>query len=149
VFARRLAIRWLFLPPGSLPSPGGQAEALTRSSLAPLEPPARRIEWDLMDEPHLAGHRVSVRRINALVEKRDLDPRAVADRLGLDLADVYRAVAYYHDHPGTMHDVEQRRERRIEQSLEDGAIAAPSGPLDGRFAVARRDDRGDVFGVLS
>lgn len=86
---------------------------------------ARGIEQILMDEPHLAGHRVSVRRVHGLVEERGLDPRVVADRLGLDLADVYRALAYYHDHPGTMHEVEQRREARIAQSLEDGAVADP------------------------
>jgi len=86
---------------------------------------ATRIEQELMDEPHLAGHRVSVRRIHALVEERGLDPRTVADRLDLDIADVYRALAYYHDHPGEMHEVEQRREQRTEQSREAGAITGP------------------------
>jgi uncharacterized protein (DUF433 family) len=86
---------------------------------------AGRIDRDLMDEPHLAGHRVSVRRVQVLVEQRDIEPRAVADRLGLDLADVYRALAYYHDNPGEMHEVEQRRDERIEQSREDGAVTGP------------------------
>jgi uncharacterized protein (DUF433 family) len=86
---------------------------------------AGRIDRDLMDEPHLTGHRVSVRRVHALVEERDLDPRGVADRLGVDLADVYRALAYYHDNPGEMHEVEQRRDERIEQSREDGAVTGP------------------------
>ncbi|MEF8777263.1 MAG: DUF433 domain-containing protein [Haloarculaceae archaeon] len=85
------------------------------------------IERILIDESHLAGHRVSVRRVHGLVEERGLDPPAVVDRLGLDLADVYRALAYYHDHPGTLHEVEQRREARIEQSLEGGAVADPQG----------------------
>jgi uncharacterized protein (DUF433 family) len=80
-----------------------------------------------MDEPHVAGHRVSVRRIHALVEERGVDPQAVADRLGLDIADVYRALAYYHDNPGEMHDIEQRREQRI---LESRAGEAPTGPGD-------------------
>jgi uncharacterized protein (DUF433 family) len=83
------------------------------------------IARDLMDEPHLVGHRVSVRRIHALVEERDLDPRSVADRLGIDLADIYRALAYYHDHPGEMHDVEQRRSHRIERSKDSGAVTGP------------------------
>jgi uncharacterized protein (DUF433 family) len=86
---------------------------------------AGRIGRDLMDEPHLAGHRVSVRHVHALVEERDLDPRGVADRLGVDLADVYRALAYYHDNPGEMHELEQRRAERIEQSRESGAITGP------------------------
>lgn len=83
------------------------------------------IAHDLMDEPHLSGHRISVRRVHALVEERELDPRTVADRLDLDIADVYRALTYYHDHPGEMHDVEQRRERRIAESRDRGAVAGP------------------------
>jgi len=82
---------------------------------------------ELMDEPHVAGHRVSVRRIHALVEDRGLDPRAVADSLGLDVADVYRALAYYHDNPGKMHDLAERRQERIETSRARGA---PAGPED-------------------
>ena len=84
-----------------------------------------RIDRNLMDEPHLAGHRVSVRRVHALVEERGLEPRTVADRLGLALADVYRALAYYHDNPGEMHELERCRAERIEQSRESGAITGP------------------------
>lgn len=80
---------------------------------------------DLMDEPHVVGHRVSVRRIHALVEERDLDAQTVADRLGLDVSDVYRALAYYHDHPREMAEVEQRRDQRIEASRDRGAVSAP------------------------
>ena len=68
------------------------------------------ITRELMDEPHVAGHRVSVRRIHALVEDRGLDARALA---------------YYHDHPGEMHDVSKRRERRIDASSERGAVTGP------------------------
>jgi len=88
---------------------------------------AGRIAREVLDEPHVVGHRVSVRRIHSLVEGRALDPRNVADSLGLDVADVYRALAYYHDNPGEMHDVERRRERRVEASRERGA---PTGPDD-------------------
>ena len=86
---------------------------------------AGRIDRNLMDEPHLRGHRVSVQRVHALVEERGLEPRAVADRLGLALADVYRALAYYHDNPGEMHELERCRAERIEQSRESGAIRGP------------------------
>lgn len=85
------------------------------------------IERRLMDEPHVSGHRVSVRRIYTLVEADGRDAGTVADSLGLDVADVYRALAYYHDNPREMHDVEARREQRIEQSRERGA---PVGPDD-------------------
>lgn len=83
------------------------------------------IVQDLMDEPHVDGHRVSVRHVRELVEGRGLAPRAVADRLGLDVADVYRALAYYHDHPDEMHEIERRRERRIDASRERGAVTGP------------------------
>jgi uncharacterized protein (DUF433 family) len=88
---------------------------------------AGRIARELLDEPHVAGHRVSVRRIHAMVEERNLEPRTAANSLGLDLADVYRALTYYHDNPGEMHELEKRRERRIEQSQDQGA---PTGPAD-------------------
>lgn len=43
----------------------------------------------------------------------------------MDVADVYRALAYYHDNPGEMHDVERRRERRVRRSREEGAVTGP------------------------
>ena len=70
----------------------------------------RRIAHDLLSEPHIRGRRISVRQVYALVEERGEDPEAVADRYGLDVADVYHALAYYHDHPREMRDVEQERE---------------------------------------
>jgi len=85
-----------------------------------------RISRDLMDEPHIAGHRISVRRIHALVEQQGSEPSAVADSLGLDIADVYRALTYYHDNPGEMHEVEERRERRIDESREEGGLTGPN-----------------------
>jgi uncharacterized protein (DUF433 family) len=83
------------------------------------------VETTLLDEPHLAGHRVSVRRIHALVEERGDDPQAVADSLGIGLGSVYRALAYYHDNPGEMHAVERRRTERIESSRAAGAVTGP------------------------
>lgn len=62
----------------------------------------RRIAHDLLAEPHVAGRRISVRQLAALVEDRGDTPQAVADRFDLDVADVYYALAYYHDHPHEM-----------------------------------------------
>lgn len=86
---------------------------------------ARRIETRLLDEPHVSGRRVSVRRIHALVEEGDRSATTVAEQLELDVADVYLALAYYHDHPGEMHDVERRRSKRIVGSQERGAATGP------------------------
>lgn len=74
----------------------------------------RRVAHDLLDEPHIAGRRVSVRQVYALVEERGVDPETVADRYDLDVADVYHALAYYHDHPREMSDVEAERDEAFE-----------------------------------
>jgi len=85
----------------------------------------RRVAHDLMNEPHIAGRRVSVRQVDALVEEQGVDPEAVADRFDLDVADVYHALAYYHDHPREMSKVETEREDAIEAVRE--SIDRPDG----------------------
>jgi len=74
----------------------------------------RRIVRELHDEPHLEGRRITVQFIKTQVEDRGLEPRTVADRHDIDVADVYRALTYYHDHPGEMRAVERRRESVVE-----------------------------------
>jgi uncharacterized protein (DUF433 family) len=69
----------------------------------------RRIVQELHDEPHLEGRRITVQFIKPQVEERGLAPRTVADRYDIDVADVYRALTYYHDHPKEMRVVERRR----------------------------------------
>jgi uncharacterized protein (DUF433 family) len=78
----------------------------------------QRIARDLLSEPHIRGRRISVRQVYALVEECGEDPEAVADRYNLDVADVYHALAYYHDHPREMRDVEQEREDAVEDFRE-------------------------------
>ena len=73
----------------------------------------RRVDHDLMDEPHIAGRRISVRQVYALVEERDVGPETVADRYDLDVADVYHALAYYHDNPREMSAVETERDEAM------------------------------------
>jgi uncharacterized protein (DUF433 family) len=85
----------------------------------------RRIAHDLMGGPHIAGQRISVRQVYALVERRDVAPEAVADRYDLDVADVYHALAYYHDHPREMTEVEAEREDAIESFRE--SVERPEG----------------------
>ena len=91
--------------------------------MAEREP--RRVARKLMDEPHVAGRRVSVRQVYALVEDRGVGPEAVADRYDLDVADVYHALAYYHDHPREMGDVEAERETAFEEFRE--SVERPDG----------------------
>jgi uncharacterized protein (DUF433 family) len=86
---------------------------------------SRRVAHDLMDEPHIAGRRISVRQVYALVEEHGVDPETVADRYDLDVTDVYHALAYYHDNPREMSDVETEREEAIETFRE--SIDRPDG----------------------
>ncbi|WP_158056559.1 DUF433 domain-containing protein [Halorussus halophilus] len=85
----------------------------------------RRIAHDIMEEPHIQGRRITVRQVYALVEERDEAPEAVADRYDLDVADVYHALAYYHDHPREMRTVEAERAEDMEAFRE--TIERPEG----------------------
>jgi uncharacterized protein (DUF433 family) len=75
----------------------------------------RRIVRELHDEPHLDGRRITVQFIKEQVEARGLTPGTVADRHDLDVADVYRALTYYHDHPEEMRTIERQRQSAIEE----------------------------------
>ena len=85
----------------------------------------RRIATEAMEEPHIRGRRVTVRQIYALVENEEVDPETVADRYDLDVADVYHALAYYHDNPREMSRIESERMERLEEVEE--AIDRPPG----------------------
>lgn len=76
---------------------------------------AGRIVREVHDEPHLEGRRITVRFVKEQVEDRELEPRTVADRHDLDVADVYRALTYYHDHPEEMRRLERARQSAIEE----------------------------------
>ena len=78
----------------------------------------RRVDRELMGEPHVAGRRVSVRQVHALVEERGVDPETVADRYKLDVAAVYHALTYYHDNPREMREVVAEREAAMESVRE-------------------------------
>jgi uncharacterized protein (DUF433 family) len=86
---------------------------------------SRRIAEDALDEPHVRDRRISVRQLHALVEERDLDPATVADRFELDVADVYHALAYYHDNADEMRALEAERDEAAGDISE--AIDRPDG----------------------
>lgn len=85
-----------------------------------------RITQEVHDEPHIKGTRVTVRHIYERVHERGLRPETVAERLELDIADVYHALAYYHDHPDEMAAVEQNRAEAIESAREQTEITPPT-----------------------
>jgi uncharacterized protein (DUF433 family) len=68
---------------------------------------------DVHDEPHIDGRRLTVRFIRERVEGRGLDPGTVASRHDLDVADVYQALVYSHDHTGEMAEAERRRRETV------------------------------------
>lgn len=88
--------------------------ALQRHEIVPGD------ESKIHDEPHLAGHRITVRTLAAAVEDWGLDPREVAERYDLPVADVYRALTYYHDHPEEMAEAERRRHEAEQEALARG-----------------------------
>lgn len=84
-----------------------------------------RIVREVHDEPHIEGSRITVRHIYERVHGRGLRPETVAERHNLDIADVYHALAYYHDHPKEMQEVEAQREKAIESAREKTTISPP------------------------
>jgi uncharacterized protein (DUF433 family) len=72
-------------------------------------------------EPRIEGRRITVRQVAEWVEDRGLDARTVADRHDLDVAAVYRALAYYHEHPEEMAEVRADREDAEERALDGDA----------------------------
>jgi uncharacterized protein (DUF433 family) len=69
-------------------------------------------------EPRIEGRRIGVLQVHEQVKGRGSDPGAVASRYDLDVADVYRALAYYHENVAEMTAVRKRREAAIEDHRE-------------------------------
>ena len=84
-----------------------------------------RIVQEVHDEPHIEGSRITVRHVYERVHGRGLHPETVAERYNLDIADVYYALAYYHEHPKKMREVEQRRDEAIKSAREKTTITPP------------------------
>jgi uncharacterized protein (DUF433 family) len=88
---------------------------------------AGRIDHDLMDEPHVAGRRVSALQLHEQVEGSGRHPGDVADQLDLDVGDVYAALAYYYEHPEEMADIREARRSRRDRLREEIAEERPDG----------------------
>jgi uncharacterized protein (DUF433 family) len=80
---------------------------------------------DIHDEPHIEGSRVTVRDVRARVETRGVAPERVAERYNLDIADVYEALAYYHNNPEEMRRVEKRHEGAVEDAKRRSSLTPP------------------------
>lgn len=65
----------------------------------------------------IAGHRIRVMDIVVMHERRGMSPDEIVDQYpGITLADVYAALAYYHDHREEIED-EFRRERELADQM--------------------------------
>lgn len=84
-------------------------------------------ESEIHSEPHVEGSRVTVRDVFVRVEQRGTPPQRVAERYNLDIADVYEALAYYHNNPAEMRQVEQRHERASAQAKRRSTLTPPDG----------------------
>lgn len=69
-------------------------------------------------KPRLEGRRISVLQIAELVLDYGKDPASVADQLGISMAEVHEALAYYYDNLDEMDEQRDRRESLTEE-LED------------------------------
>jgi uncharacterized protein (DUF433 family) len=84
-------------------------------------------ESTIHDEPHLQGSRVTVYGLHARLEERGTPASEVADQLGIDVADVYEALAYYHSNREEMRAVARRREEAAEEARRRSAISPTDG----------------------
>lgn len=72
-----------------------------------------RMEEVLGGDPRLDGTRVGVIHVKERLDAGD-DPAQITTDYDIDLADVYHALAYYHDNPAEMDEIEARRESFVE-----------------------------------
>lgn len=74
-------------------------------------------------QPRIEGRRISVLQVVEWVIEEGMEPETVSTELDLELADIYRALAYYYDNVEEMNEWRERRRRRIEES--DGERPTP------------------------
>jgi len=79
------------------------------------------VHGDAVKIKHLppSGRRISPLTIREWVEGRGNDPQHVAEEYELPLADVYAALAYYHENPEEMEELRAERERAAEELREE------------------------------
>lgn len=86
-------------------------------------------------KPRIAGHRVRVQDIVVWTEQGQSPDEIVAHIASITLADVYAALAYYHDHRAEIDrdirlELEQVAQRKAQgtSTLEDRLPGADAGP---------------------
>ena len=75
-------------------------------------------------EPRIAGTRVGVLDIYALVTGGGHTPEDGADQLDLSLAEIYAALAHYHEHSEEMRELRRDRDE-LKSRLAEDALSPP------------------------
>ena len=70
-------------------------------------------------QPRIEGRRISVLQIVEWVHEEGMNPETVTTEFGLDMAETYRALAYYYENIDEMDAWRDRRERRLRESRDD------------------------------
>lgn len=83
-----------------------------------------RSEEVLGGDPRIEGTRVGVLHVYELVVEGEHAPADVADQLDVSLADVYAALAYYHEHSEEMRSV-RKRHNELSERLSEVAVTPP------------------------
>lgn len=55
-------------------------------------------------QPHIAGHRITVKQIVVWHDLMGKSPDEIAHEYGLTLSDVYAALYYFHENPAEIHE---------------------------------------------
>ena len=74
--------------------------------------------------PRIEGTRVGVLHVHELVVEGGHSAADIADQLDLSLAEVYTALAYYHEHPEEMRAV-RRAAAEAEGDLAEASLTPP------------------------
>jgi uncharacterized protein (DUF433 family) len=70
-------------------------------------------------QPRIEDRRISVLQIVEWVHQEGMGPETVATEFDLEMAEIYRALAYYYENIDSMDVWRDRRERRLRESRED------------------------------
>lgn len=73
-------------------------------------------EGVLGGQPRIEERRISVVQLVEWVNEEGMAPETVATEFDLELATIYRALAYYYEHIEEMSEYRERRRSRIDES---------------------------------
>ncbi len=82
-------------------------------------------------KPRIAGHRITVMDIAIWHDRLGQSPDDISTEYGLSLADVYAALAYYHDHRAEI-DEQMRAGQEFAEALRQKTPSKIPGKLSGR-----------------